>query len=69
MVIGASKEVYSLAIMPSIPLKADNKITIDAVQIAIPTTEILEIMLTIDRLERLNRYRFAMCSAVLIVIS
>lgn len=41
--------------MPSIPLKADNKMTIAAVQTAMPITEILEIRLTIERLERLNR--------------
>jgi hypothetical protein len=37
------------------PLKADNKITIAAVQTAIPMTEIREIRLTIERLERLKR--------------
>jgi hypothetical protein len=55
MVIGASKEVYSFEIICSMPLKADNKMTIAAVQTAMPTTEILEIMLTIERFERLKR--------------
>jgi hypothetical protein len=41
--------------MPSMPLKAESKMTIAAVQTAIPTTEILEIIVTIERLERLNR--------------
>jgi hypothetical protein len=41
--------------MPSMPLKAESKITIAAVQIAMPTTEIREIILTIERLERLKR--------------
>jgi hypothetical protein len=42
------------------PLKAESKITIAAVQTAMPITEIREIMVTIDRFDRLNKYRFAM---------
>ena len=49
------------------PLKAESKMTIAAVQTAMPATEILEIIVTIERFERLNRYRFAMCSGVLMV--
>ena len=60
MVIGASNEVYNLEIICSMPLKAESKITIAAAQTAMPITEIREIMVTMDRFERLNKYRFAM---------
>ncbi len=42
------------------PLNAERRMTIEATQTAMPTTEMRDIMRTIDRLDRLNRYRFAM---------
>lgn len=60
MVIGASKEVYSLDTICSMPLNAESRMTIAATHTAIPTTEMREMIRTIDRFDRLKRYRFAM---------
>lgn len=46
--------------MCSMPLNAERRMTIAATHTAIPTTEMREMMRTIDRFDRLKRYRFAM---------
>jgi hypothetical protein len=60
MTISWSKSVYNSVIKPSIPLKADSKITIAAEVTTIPTTEIQAIMETAGCFCLESKYRFAM---------